>query len=96
MSPWPLKYSIGKPKPGDELRIRQAGEPILPGDIGIVQPAVRNHHFVVTAVEGNVISSIDGNSGLLMEIVSKKGQYTAAQVRSSGGGFLTPIWENVL
>lgn len=96
MSPWPLKYSIGKPKPGDQLRIRQVGEQIQPGDIGIVEPAVRNHHFVVTAADGNVVSSIDGNAGLLMEIVRRDRQYTISQVRSSGGGFLTPIWENVL
>ncbi len=96
MSPWPLKYSIGRPKAGDELRILQPGEQILPGDIGINEPATRNHHFVVTEVSGNVVSSMDGNAGFLMEIVKKDRQYSASQVRSTGGGFLTPIWEKVL
>jgi hypothetical protein len=96
MSPWPLKYSIGKPKPSDELRIRQPGELVQPGDIGIVDPGIRNHHFVVTEVSGDAVSSIDGNAGLLMEIVRKNGQYGVSQVRASGGGFLTALWENVL
>jgi hypothetical protein len=96
MSSWPLRFSIGKQKPGDELRLRRPGEPPQPGDIGIVNPSTRNHHFVVTAVSGNAVSSIDGNAGFLMEIVRKDGQYGVAQVLASGGGFLTPVWENVL
>jgi hypothetical protein len=96
MSPWPLRYSIGKPKAGDQLRILQFGEQILPGDIGITEPRVKNHHFVVTEVSGDVVSSIDGNAGLQMEIVRKDQKYSVSQVRSTGGGFLTPIWASVL
>lgn len=96
LSSWPLKYSIGKPKPGDQLRIRTAGEQVQPGDIGIINPSQGNHHFIVTEVAGDRVSSIDGNAGLLMEIVKKDGQYGVSQVRASGGGFLTPIWEVVL
>jgi len=96
LSNWPLKYSIGKPKAGDQFRIRGTGEQIQPGDIGIFEPSKGNHHFVVTAVAGDRVSSIDGNSGLLMEIVRKDNQYSIGQVRASGGGFLAPIWENVL
>jgi len=96
MSPWPLKFSIGKPKPGDELHLRPPGEPPQPGDIGIVNPSTRNHYFIVTAVSGGAVSSIDGNAGLLMEIVRKEGQYGVSQVLASGGGFLTPLWEKVL
>jgi hypothetical protein len=42
------------------------------------------------------VSSVDGNAGLLMEIVRKQGQYSVSGVRASGGGFLTPLWEKVL
>ncbi len=96
LSGWPLRYSIGKPKASDEWRIRGPGEAPEPGDIGIINPMAGNHHFVITQVSGNSISSIDGNSGMLMEITQKNGGYTAQQVRGSGGGFLTPIWERVL
>jgi hypothetical protein len=96
MSGWPLRYSIGKPGPADQLRILQPSEQVQPGDIGIVSPGVRNHHFIVTEVSGATVSSIDGNAGLLMEIVRKDGQYSIPQVRASGGGFLTPLWDRVL
>lgn len=96
LSGWPLKYSIGKPKAGDEWRPRAPGESPEPGDIGIIHPMAENHHFVVTQVSGNSVSSIDGNSGMLMEITQKNGGYTVQQVRGSGGGFLAPIWERVL
>lgn len=96
LSGWPLKYSIGKPKATDEWRIRGASEAPEPGDIGIIHPMKENHHFVITQVSGSSISSIDGNSGMLMEITQKNGGYSAQQVRGSGGGFLTPIWERVL
>ncbi|MCL4796776.1 MAG: peptidoglycan-binding protein [Bryobacteraceae bacterium] len=96
LSGWPLKYSIGKAKPTDEWRVRGPGEAPEPGDIGIIHPMAENHHFVVTQVAGTTISSIDGNSGMLMEITQKNGGYSAQQVRGSGGGFLAPIWERVL
>lgn len=96
LSNWPLKYSIGKPKATDEFRLRAPSEAPEPGDIGIIHPMKENHHFVITQVSGNSLSSIDGNSGMLMEITQKTGGYTVQQVRASGGGFITPIWERVL
>lgn len=96
LSGWPLKYSIGKPKSNDEWRIRGASEMPELGDIGIIHPSKENHHFVITQVSGNSISSIDGNSGMLMEITQKNGAYSKQQVLGSNGGFLTPIWERVL
>lgn len=53
-----------------------------------------NHHFVVVDVQGDSITTIDGNAGWHMEIV--KNTYTLPNVKKRQGYFLTPIWEKVL
>ncbi|HUQ90783.1 MAG TPA: peptidoglycan-binding domain-containing protein [Bryobacteraceae bacterium] len=91
LSSWPLKYSIGKPKPQDEYRVVTWPQP---GDIGVVNPMGLNHHFVVVAADASGITSVDGNSGMLMEIVKKNS--SKSDIKGKQGYFLTPIWENVL
>jgi len=92
MSPWPLKYLKG-PKL-DELKVTT--KPKI-GDIGVVDArntsSLRNHHFIVTDVHASSVQSIDGNAGMLMEIVS---QHHNIQKVNTTGGFLSPIWSKVL
>ena len=92
MSPWPLKYLKGDGI--DELSV--SAKPRT-GDIGIVDARntnrLTNHHFIVTDVQGGVVKSIDGNAGMLMEIVQN--QHSISKVNSTGG-FLSPVWSKVL
>jgi hypothetical protein len=92
MSSWPLRYMQGKDR--DELAVTT--KPQI-GDIGIVDARgpgkITNHHFIVTDVQGGVVKSIDGNAGLLMEIVQS--QHIIQKVAATGG-FLSPIWSKVL
>ena len=54
----------------------------------------QNHHFIVTdVVNRSLVKSIDGNAGMLMEIVEN--DYKISDILLTGG-FYTPIWENVL
>jgi hypothetical protein len=92
MSPWPLRYLQGKDK--DELAVVTKPQP---GDIGVVDARgsgkIRNHHFIVTDVQGSIVKSIDGNAGLLMEIIES--QHSVPKVVATGG-FLSPIFGKVL
>jgi peptidoglycan hydrolase-like protein with peptidoglycan-binding domain len=97
MSDWPLRWSIGTVQPKDQLRLLDASDAPMPGDIGIKlrhQGAVLNHHFVVIAAHGDTVSSVDGNVGGRQEIQARS--YTRKEIRDSGGGFLRPIWDRVL
>jgi hypothetical protein len=94
LSGWPLKYSIGKVKPTDELRIKLGNQTPKPGDIGVIEPTGTNHHFVVTAADGGSVKSVDGNAGMLMEIVEQT--RAMSTIQSKGGYWLEPVWERVL
>lgn len=93
VSNWPLKYSLPweNEKASDEFRIVQHPQP---GDIGIVDPVGgNNHHFVIVDINGSQVISIDGNAGMLMEIV--KTTYTMQQIKNRQGYFLSAIWDRV-
>jgi len=97
LSPWPLKWSIGKVQPSDEFRLLKPGESPMKGDLGIkliVGGKMLNHHFVVVDAQGASVSTVDGNAGMFQEIVSRN--YTTSEIYKSNGGFLRPIWERVL
>ena len=93
ISSWPLRYSMfGMSKPSDELKVTMTPRR---GDIGVVDPmGGLNHHFIVVEVQGDSLTTIDGNAGWYMEIV--KNTYTLPNVKKRQGYFLTPIWEKVL
>jgi peptidoglycan hydrolase-like protein with peptidoglycan-binding domain len=96
ISGWPLQYNpFGEPGATHTLRVVRPPQAPQRGDIGVVDPmGGTNHHFVIVDVQGDKITSIDGNAGMLMEIVQKT--YTMAEIKSRQGYFLTPIWEKVL
>lgn len=97
LSPWPLKWSIGKIKSNDEFRLLKPGEAPMKGDLGIkmmVGGKMLNHHFVIVDAPGTAVSTVDGNAGLFQEI--KSNSYTSTAIYASNGGFLRPIWERVL
>jgi hypothetical protein len=106
MSNWPLRIQglvTGKPEYKQVFPAK-----LERGDIGIIEPNGRNHHFVITEKNGNSLASIDGNAGLHQTIVPKN-EYTLGgpnndQLRSytlfSSHGtervvFIAPIWKNV-
>lgn len=43
-----------------------------PGDVGLMSPSGRNHHFIVIERKGDMIESIDGNAGFFHSIVAQK------------------------
>ena len=92
MSPWPLRYLKGKGQ--DELTV--STKPQV-GDIGVVDARgsgkLLNHHFIVTEVQDGVVKSVDGNAGMLMEIVQS--QHSVQKVTATGG-FLSPVWSKVM
>lgn len=94
LSGWPFKYSIGKVKPTDEMRIKAGNVTPKPGDVGIIEPMGTNHHFVITAVEGGTVKSVDGNAGNYMEIVERS--RSIGEIQGKGGYYIEPIWERVL
>lgn len=80
-----------KPQKGDIGIV--GARPILDSNGKVIVPIGQNHHFIVTDVNGGSVSSIDGNSGARMEILSNN--YTISEVIKTGG-FYTPIWENCM
>ncbi len=79
------------PKKGDIGVI--GARPVFGKDGKVVTEVGQNHHFIVTDVVGKSVTSIDGNSGLNMEILGNN--YAISDVLLSGG-FYTPIWENCM
>ncbi|MCC7234792.1 MAG: peptidoglycan-binding protein [Bryobacterales bacterium] len=97
LSPWPLRWTPGKPKDSDEFRLLLPGEQPMKGDLGIkmmVGGKKLNHHFVIVDSTGKSVSTVDGNAGAYQQIVSRG--YTTVEIYQSNGGFLRPIWERVL
>jgi hypothetical protein len=96
MSPWPLKYPVGKQAHNDshELRVLGPGEAPQKGDLGILQTA-ENHHFLIVDVKGSQLTTIDGNSDWRFQTITKNAR-TISAVRSTPGAFLRPVWEKVL
>jgi peptidoglycan hydrolase-like protein with peptidoglycan-binding domain len=100
MSPWPLRSRPNFKDDALELATLPPGARPQMGDIGVVDPVstddrtAQNHHFIITGVNGGIVSSVDGNAGNLMEIVQSK--RSIWDIRASGGYFLSPIWERVL
>jgi len=97
ISGWPLKYYLFSVKPEDQLRVLGGKEIPKIGDIGVIDArGGRNHHFVIVGISNSLITSVDGNAGLYMEIVKKINGYTVDGVKKHDGYFLTPIWDRVL
>lgn len=97
LSPWPLRWTPGKPKATDEFRLLSVQDEPKKGDIGIkliVNGKVLNHHFVVTEVSGAQVASVDGNSGSHQFITSRS--YSRQEIYQAKGGFIRPIWDRVL
>jgi hypothetical protein len=74
------------PKPGDPAGTRRALRQIAPvevgiGDIGVMSPAGRNHHFVVVGRNGGTLDTVDGNAGFHHSIV--RTSYTLASPASA-------------
>lgn len=82
------------------FQILGPNDPVLPGDVGVFDPAL-NHHFVVIAASGpgEKIYSIDGNVGNPSErtvcpwnsVISKR-SYLRQTLRNKGGRFLRPVF----
>jgi peptidoglycan hydrolase-like protein with peptidoglycan-binding domain len=78
------------------------------GDIGIVSPSGRNHHFVVTSVNGIVVKSVDGNAGFYQSIVAGGYEIIGTKIDDKGcfrtntaqGNepvmFISPNWKTML
>jgi Putative peptidoglycan binding domain len=82
---------------------------IQPGDVGVLGPNGRNHHFVVVNVNGATIDSVDGNAGFVYQSIKKR-QYTLSTTSIDEQGFFrtqtivgneavsfaSPRWDRVL
>src|SRR5262249_23027132 len=78
------------------------------GDIGIISPSGRNHHFVVTSINGINVKSIDGNAGFYQSIVASSYEIVGTKIDDQGcfrtntaqGSepvmFISPNWKTML
>jgi peptidoglycan hydrolase-like protein with peptidoglycan-binding domain len=74
------------PKPGDPPGTHRALRVVAPvevgiGDVGVMSPAGRNHHFVVVGRTGGTLDTVDGNAGFHHSIV--RTSYTLASPASA-------------
>ncbi len=91
MRPWPLDVAPAFTEPmGRDLLYH--GAPEL-GDIGRI-PQPINHHFVVIAVSGATVYSVDGNDDPQSQI--KVHTRTLAALRAAKADFYYPNWEKHL
>ena len=102
LSPWPLKIAPYATSP--EFRQVTSAAEVKRGDIGICdfRPNRPNHHFIVTDVNDDLITSIEGN--MMHEIAKQKYQTIIKQssyrvsriMQDPFSCFITPIWGNTL
>jgi hypothetical protein len=82
-------FSTSFGKAGNITAVR--AKDIQKGDIGIIEPNRRNHHFIVTEVAGNMIHSIDGNAGKYHSIVQNTYQISNPNSSSFGPHIIAAI-----
>jgi hypothetical protein len=101
MSGWPLKHTVSSPNP--ELRPVTSAAQVKPGDLGIFdfRPGHTNHHFLVVAVNGDIVESVEGNvtfgPGVQgFQTVVQRSKFGVTQIFSDPfSAFVSPIWEKV-
>lgn len=82
-------------------------ETLRPGDVGIASPNGRNHHFMIISVNGNTLTTVDGNDGFQQTIIKRTysvGRRTSKFIYQANGGihgvedtvFLTPNWSKLI
>jgi hypothetical protein len=81
MPPWDAKPFL--PSTGKVHAV--PAKDVKEGDVGLVEPmGGRNHHFLVTKIEGDIIRSIDGNAGPYHSTFERK--YKVSNPNSSSLG----------
>lgn len=102
LSPWPLKHKGFSVKP--EFQAVTSGSSVQPGDLGIFdfRPNQTNHHFIVVAVSGGIVTSVEANVSQpfgndRFQTIAKRSRFSIQQIMSDPfSAFVSPIWDQVL
>ncbi len=103
LSSWPLRIK-GLSKHPAEFRPVMKKADLKVGDLGIFDfaPNHVNHHFLVVKIDGDNITSIDGNitdtiGGTKVQTIAQRNRFTVSGIfNHKFSAFVSPIWGSVL